>query len=163
MRLEYSDKTPFQLEHFLWTLRTCSRYLEGPRNIALCVSKKFVTVRHINQKILTKTLKNFSRHEILSILATSVLIWWVLIRWGLFKNTTKKWLTQNLNLLFVQIFFTLLLPSTFPFLFLLTIAIKKATFIQWLKNRKENVELKVIIQSSMENFKQEEYKPLRCV
>ena len=63
-------KLSFQrhLQNFLWTLRTCSRYLEGPRNIALCVSKKFVTVQHTNKKILTKTLKkilstwNFEYH-----------------------------------------------------------------------------------------------------
>eukprot|EP00493_Phyllostaurus_siculus_P015456 UN15692 len=57
------------LQNFLGTLRTCSRYLEVPRNIALCVSKNFVTVRHTNQKVLTKALKNFSRHEILSIIS----------------------------------------------------------------------------------------------
>ena len=28
------------LENFLLTLRTCSRYLKGPPNLALCVSKK---------------------------------------------------------------------------------------------------------------------------
>ena len=67
----FEMKLSFQrpLQNFLWTLRTCSRYLEGPRNIALCVSKKFVTVRHTNQKILTKILKNFSRHEIFSIIS----------------------------------------------------------------------------------------------
>ena len=48
MRLEYSDKTSllevklfFQmpLETFLCTFIQCSRYLEVPPNIALCVSK----------------------------------------------------------------------------------------------------------------------------
>ena len=35
-------KTFFQrpLEDFLWTLRTCSGYLQCPRNLALGVSKK---------------------------------------------------------------------------------------------------------------------------
>ena len=28
------------LENFVWTLRTCSRYLRGPPNLVLCVSKK---------------------------------------------------------------------------------------------------------------------------
>ena len=46
--LEYSDKTScfelklFQrpLTNFLTTLRTCSRCLQGPRNLVFCVSKK---------------------------------------------------------------------------------------------------------------------------
>jgi len=49
IELEYSDKTPFfwaetffqrPLEIFLLTLRTCSRCLKGPLNLALCVRKK---------------------------------------------------------------------------------------------------------------------------
>ena len=60
MRLEYSDKTScfelklfFQrlLENFLWTLRTCSRYLKGSSNLANCVNKKIVTARRTNQII----------------------------------------------------------------------------------------------------------------
>ena len=37
------------LENFLLAWRTCSRYLKGLHNLALCVSKKFVTVRRINE------------------------------------------------------------------------------------------------------------------
>ena len=64
--LEYSDKTPFfglklffqmHLENFLLTLRTCSKYLKGPLNLALCVSKKIVIIRHTNKKILAKNRK----------------------------------------------------------------------------------------------------------
>ena len=36
------------LPNFLWTLRTCSRYLESPPNLDLCVNEKIVTVRHNN-------------------------------------------------------------------------------------------------------------------
>ena len=42
------------LENFLWASRTYSRYLKGVPNLDLCVSKKIVTVRHTNTKILTK-------------------------------------------------------------------------------------------------------------
>ena len=58
IRLEYSNKTPFfglklffqrPLENFLLAWRTCSRYLKGPPNLALCVSKKIVTARLTNQ------------------------------------------------------------------------------------------------------------------
>ena len=45
------------LENFLFTLRTCSRYLKGPLNLAVCVSKKIVTIRHTNKKILAKNRK----------------------------------------------------------------------------------------------------------
>ena len=45
------------LENFLLALRTCSRYLKGPLNLAVCVSKKIVTIRHTNKKILAKNLK----------------------------------------------------------------------------------------------------------
>ena len=34
------------LENFLWTLRTCSRCLKGPPNLALCVSKKIMATSH---------------------------------------------------------------------------------------------------------------------
>ena len=63
IRLEYSDKIScfelklfFQrpLENFLWTLRTCSRYLKGPPNLDLCVSKKITTIRHVDRKIFEK-------------------------------------------------------------------------------------------------------------
>jgi len=63
---------------FLWTLRICSGYLGGPPSIAFCVSKKIVNLRHTNQKILTKTLKKFSRHEmfsIISILLYKAVLW----------------------------------------------------------------------------------------
>ena len=40
------------LDNLLLAWRTCSRYLKGPPNLALCVSKKIVTVRHNNQIIL---------------------------------------------------------------------------------------------------------------
>ena len=39
------------LENFLLAWRTCSRYLKGPPNLVLCVSKKIVTIRHTNKKI----------------------------------------------------------------------------------------------------------------
>ena len=42
------------LENFLLAWRTCSRYLKGPPNLALCVSKKIVTIRHTNERILAK-------------------------------------------------------------------------------------------------------------
>ena len=42
------------LENFLLAWRTCSRYLKGPPNLVLCVSKKIVTIRHTNKKILAK-------------------------------------------------------------------------------------------------------------
>ena len=45
------------LENFLLAWRTCSRYLKGPPNLALCVSKKIVTIRHTNEKILAKNRK----------------------------------------------------------------------------------------------------------
>ena len=48
------------LEIFLWTLRTCSGYLEGPPNLALCVSKQIVTVRHTNQIICQEEWKKWS-------------------------------------------------------------------------------------------------------
>ena len=37
------------LKYFLMILRTCSRCLKVLRNIALCVSKNFVAVLHINE------------------------------------------------------------------------------------------------------------------
>ena len=36
---------------FLWTSRTCSKYLEGTNSLALCVSKKGVTARRTDQII----------------------------------------------------------------------------------------------------------------
>ena len=45
------------LENFLLAWRTCSRYLNGPPNLALCVSKKIVTIRHTNKKIFAKNRK----------------------------------------------------------------------------------------------------------
>ena len=59
MRLEYSGKISFlgsnffqrSLETFLWTLRTCSRYLKGPPNLDLCISKRIVTARLTDQNI----------------------------------------------------------------------------------------------------------------
>ena len=45
------------LQTFLWALRTCSTYLKGPLQLVLYVSKKIVTVRHSNTKILTKKVK----------------------------------------------------------------------------------------------------------
>ena len=42
------------LEIFLWALRQRSRYLGGPLNIALCIGKKIMTVRHSNPIILQK-------------------------------------------------------------------------------------------------------------
>ena len=42
------------LEIFLWVLRQRSRYLGGPLNIALCIGKKIMTVRHSNPIILQK-------------------------------------------------------------------------------------------------------------
>ena len=47
------------LENFLWTLRACSRYLKGPPNIVLYVSKKIVTTRHTNQIICQEKWKNW--------------------------------------------------------------------------------------------------------
>eukprot|EP00493_Phyllostaurus_siculus_P020794 UN21119 len=32
-------------------------YLKGPPNLVLCVSKKIMTIRHTNKKILTKNRK----------------------------------------------------------------------------------------------------------
>ena len=43
--------------NFLWTLRTCSRYLEGSLILVLCVSENIGLVRHCNQKIFMKTKK----------------------------------------------------------------------------------------------------------
>ena len=66
MRLEYSDKTSlfevklfFQrpLENFLCTFIQCSRYLEGPPNIAFCVRKKIGTIRHTDKNISAKNSK----------------------------------------------------------------------------------------------------------
>ena len=57
LRLEYSEKKSFfvvwnffkkLLPHFLWTLQTCSRFLESLPNTALCVNEKTVTVWHNN-------------------------------------------------------------------------------------------------------------------
>ena len=39
------------LENFLWGLRQRSRYLGGPPNLVLCVSKKIVTIRRTNRII----------------------------------------------------------------------------------------------------------------
>ena len=72
MGLEYSDKnhifwaeTFFQcpLRIFLWILRACLRYLKGSPNIVLYVSKKIVTARHTNKKILTKNLKKTQKKK----------------------------------------------------------------------------------------------------
>ena len=38
------------LENFMLAWRTCSRYLKGPLNLALCVSNKNVIIRHVNEK-----------------------------------------------------------------------------------------------------------------
>ena len=60
MSLEYSNKTSYfevklffqrAVKIFLWTLLTCSRYLEGSPNFVLCVSEKIGFVRHFNQNI----------------------------------------------------------------------------------------------------------------
>ena len=37
------------LENFLLALRTCSRYLKGPPDLAFCVSKKIVAARRTNK------------------------------------------------------------------------------------------------------------------
>ena len=39
------------LKHFLWTLKTCSEYLEGPPDLYCCPSKKIVTTWHTNHII----------------------------------------------------------------------------------------------------------------
>ena len=47
------------LEIYLQVLRACSRYLKGLPNLLLCISKKIVTIRYTNKKILAKkTTKN---------------------------------------------------------------------------------------------------------
>ncbi len=55
------SKTFFQrhLENFLRIQRTCSRYLEGPPRLALYARKKKKkwTIRHLIQKLSTKTRK----------------------------------------------------------------------------------------------------------
>ena len=55
-RLFKLAETFFQrpLEHFLLTLRTCSRYVKGPLNQTLCDSKKIVTARRTNMIIFSK-------------------------------------------------------------------------------------------------------------
>ena len=45
------------LENFLLAWRTCSRYLKGPLNLVLCVSKKIVTARHTNRIICQEKWK----------------------------------------------------------------------------------------------------------
>ena len=66
MVLEYSDKTSlfevklfFQrpLENFLCTFIQCSRYLEGPPNIAFCVRNKIGSIRHTDKNISAKNSK----------------------------------------------------------------------------------------------------------
>ena len=68
MGLEYFDKSSsfelklfFQrpLENFLWTLRTCSRYLKGFSNLENCVSKQIVTTRHTKRIIWQEKQKNW--------------------------------------------------------------------------------------------------------
>ena len=49
------------LQNFLSVWRMCSRYLQGPPDLHLCVSKKSGTARHTNNKISTKKVrKKFS-------------------------------------------------------------------------------------------------------
>ena len=64
IRLEYSDKTTFfglklflkrPLETFLWTLRTCSRYLKGAINLELYAGKRIRTQGYVFMKIFAKT------------------------------------------------------------------------------------------------------------
>jgi len=66
VKLEYSDKTScFELElflqkaleNFLWGPRQRSRYLGGPLNLVLCVSKKIVTIRRTNLNICQEKWK----------------------------------------------------------------------------------------------------------
>ena len=52
------------LENFLLARRTCSRYLKGPPNLALCVSKKIIIIRHTNKKILAKKRKKTQKKPI---------------------------------------------------------------------------------------------------
>ena len=63
------------LENFLLALRTCSRYLKGPLNLALCVSKKIVIIRHTNEKILAK--KTPKNSFCMTSLGTTVVLIWV--------------------------------------------------------------------------------------
>ena len=51
------------LQNFLSVWRMCSRYLQGPPDLHLCVSKKSGTARHTNNKISTKkgAVKNFHK------------------------------------------------------------------------------------------------------
>ena len=52
------------LETFLWTLQACLRYLKGPPNLVLYVTKTIVTARHTNQKILAKNRKTMQKNPI---------------------------------------------------------------------------------------------------
>ena len=58
-KLIFELKLFFQrpLEKFLWTLRPCSRYLKGPANPYLYVSKKIETTRRTNQIICQEKWK----------------------------------------------------------------------------------------------------------
>ena len=55
------------LQNFLSVWRMCSRYLQGPPDLHLCVSKKSGTARHTNNKISTKkgAVKNFHKVHVL--------------------------------------------------------------------------------------------------
>ena len=55
----FGAETFFQrpLKNFLLALRTCSRYLKGPLNLAVCVSKKIVTIWHTNRIICQEKWK----------------------------------------------------------------------------------------------------------
>ena len=66
LKLEYSEKKSFfvvklflkkLLPHFLWTLQTCSRYLESVPNTDLYVNEKIVTVRHNNMVLCQEKSK----------------------------------------------------------------------------------------------------------
>ena len=46
------------LENFQWAVWTCSRYLGGPPDSVLCVSKKIVTARRTNQILCQEKWKN---------------------------------------------------------------------------------------------------------
>ena len=45
--------------NFLWTLRTFSRYLQGPPDLVLDVSKNVVAARHTNEIICQEKWKKF--------------------------------------------------------------------------------------------------------
>ena len=79
------------LENFLLAWRTCSKYLKGPPNLVLCISKKIVTIRRTNQILCQEKWKKlrFWKNEA----QNRIGIFWqnpVFFGWNFFSKTSRK-------------------------------------------------------------------------